>query len=138
MLHKLLVHQLHIGSTYSSKLISELIGYSDRTVREWKSVFISNKGLFPASEQGHYQRSGVLWHNEELNLCVRKFVLENGCVKGKKNLTCASFCCWVNEALLVNKVLYPGYPRKISVSTAQRCRLHHLGFEVVKKEHTCM
>jgi hypothetical protein len=39
----------------------------------------------------------------------------------------------VNEVLLTNQVLEPGYPRKISVSTA--CRwLHNLGFEVIRKK----
>lgn len=74
--------------------------------------------MFPESQQGCYQRSGVLWQNEELNESVRKFVRENGCVWGKKNLTCATFCKWVNESLLVNNVLEPGYPRRISLATA--------------------
>ena len=89
--------------------------------------------MFPDSQQGSYQRSGVLWQNEELNKCVRKFVRENGCVKGKKNMTCGIFCHWVNESLLVNRVLEPGYPRKISLATARRW-LHNLGFQVIKKQ----
>lgn len=85
------------------------------------------------TQQGRYQRSGVLWNNEELNEAVRKFVRENGCVKGKKNLASAAFCQWVNEVLLTNQVLEPGYPHRISVATA--CRwLHNLGFEVIKKK----
>ena len=59
---------------YSAKLISELLGYSDRTIRDWRSIFISNEGLFPDSEQGIYQCSGVLWQNEELNKKAREFV----------------------------------------------------------------
>ena len=100
---------------------------------EWRGQFTSNKGSFPDSDQGRYQRSGVLWHNEELNKLARQFVQKNTCVKGTKNLTSVSFCKWVNEVLLMNSFLEPGYPRKISLSTALRW-LHNLGFEVIKKK----
>ena len=89
--------------------------------------------MFPESQQGCYQRSGVLWQNEELNESVCKFVRENGCVRGKKNLTCATFCKWVNDSLLVNNVLEPGYPRRNFLATARRW-LHNLGFRVIKKQ----
>ena len=49
-------------------------------------MFISNEGSFPDSEQGKYQRSGVLWQNEDLNKKVREFVLTNASVKGKRTL----------------------------------------------------
>ena len=94
LLHKLLVHHFHIGVTESAKIIGELICFSDRTVREWRSVFLANNGVFPDTQQGRYQCSGILWKNEELNEAVRKFLRENGCVKGKKNMTCAAFCQW--------------------------------------------
>ncbi len=48
-------------------------------------------------------------------------------------MTIISFCRWVNESLLPNSVLDPGYPRKISVQTSRRC-LHELGFEVLDKK----
>ena len=54
-------------------------------------------------------------------------------MKGKKNLTAAAFCHWINEVLLLNSVLEPGYPRKVSLSTALRW-LHNLGFQVIKKK----
>ncbi len=92
---------------------------------------MSNEGSFPDMEQGRYQRSGVLWQTEEFNECARKFVRENTCVKRKQNLTAVSSCHWVNEVLLVNNVLEPGYPRQISLSTANRW-LHMLSFEVIK------
>jgi hypothetical protein len=84
LLHKLLACRFHIGVTESAKIIGELLCFSDRTIREWRSVFFANNGSFPDTQQGRYQRSGVLWKNEELNEAVRKFVRENGCVKGKK------------------------------------------------------
>ena len=42
------------------KLISTLIGRSERTVREWKYIFFHNDGSFPDSKQGGYRREGVL------------------------------------------------------------------------------
>ena len=132
-LHSFVVFRLHFSLTDCAVMIGELLGYSDRTVREWKSVFINNEGSFPNSEQGNYQRSGVLWHNEELNKKAREFIKANASVKGKQNLTAGTFCQWVNGCLLVNNVLEPGYPRRISISTALRW-LHNLGFQVIKKK----
>ena len=79
-------------------------------------------------KQGQYQRSGVLWHSESLNKKVRRYVQENAFVKDSANLTTFSFYQWINEQLLVNETLEPGYPRTISVETARRW-LHELGFE---------
>ena len=45
----------------------------------------------------------------------------------------AAFCSWVNEVLLVNNVLEPGYPRKVSVATALLWLLS-VGFQVIKKK----
>jgi len=74
-----------------------------------------------------------LWNNEELNKKAREFIKANASVKGKRNLTAGAFCQWVNGCLLVNNVLEPGYPRRISISTALRW-LHNLGFQVIKKK----
>ena len=51
-------------------------------------------------------------------------------MKGRPNLTACSFGEWVNEELLANETLEPGFPRKISVETARHW-LHELGFEVL-------
>ena len=132
-LHSLMVFRLQFSLSDSAKMIGELLGFSDRTIREWRSIFINNEGSFPDSEQGKYQRSGVLWKNEELNKKAREFVQTNASVKGKKNLTAVAFCSWVNEVLLVNSVLEPGSPRKLSISTTLHW-LCNLGFEVIKKK----
>lgn len=58
-LHSLLVFRLHLSLTDSAVMIGDLLGYSDRTVREWRSAFVNNNGSFPDSDQGTYQRSGV-------------------------------------------------------------------------------
>ncbi len=82
------------------------------------------------SEQGRYRRTGFLWSNEELNKKATKYVRGNANVKGKPNMTSIEFCQWVNNNLLKNSTLEPGFPRSVSLSTAVRW-LHHLGFEVL-------
>ena len=107
-----------------------MVKKSDRSVRRWRSGLIENGGVLPESQQGRYQRSGVLWQNEELNKNATEYVRENAAVKGRPNLTTVDFCKWVNESLLPNNTLEPGFPRKIGLETA-RLWLHHLGFEVL-------
>ena len=75
----------------------------------------------------HYQRSGVLWTNETLNKQATRYVRENAAKKGKANLTAGSFCQWVNESLLPNETLEPGFPSKIGVETARKW-MHEVGF----------
>ena len=60
-----------------------MVGKSDQTVREWKATFLTNGNSFPDTLQGKYQRKGVLWNDEKLNNCVRKYVRENANIKGK-------------------------------------------------------
>lgn len=80
--------------------------------------FFENGGVAPASKQGHYQRTGVLWKNEAMNKKAAKYICENAAVKGKANLTASTFCHLVNEKLLPNETLEPGFPRTIAVETA--------------------
>ena len=130
VLHHLLVTTLHFPLTRASQVIAELIGKSDRTVRDWRATFLGNSGSFPETLQGKYQRTGVLWQNEELNKKACEFVRANKAVKGRPNMKIACFARWVNEDLLPNHALEPGYPRKISQETARRW-LHELGFCVL-------
>lgn len=51
-------------------------------------------------------------------------------VKGKANLTAGSFCSWIDEELLPNETLEPGFPMKVSVETA-RIWMHEMGFMVL-------
>jgi hypothetical protein len=106
-----------------------VMGRSERSIRQWRSDFMEN-GDIPESKQGRYQREGVLWSNEELNKKACEYIRSNACVKGAPNLTSGSYFAWVNEHLLPNVCLTPGFPRKISVETARQW-LHHLGFEVL-------
>jgi len=58
------------GDTEASGL---MIGKSDKTIRALRDEFY-NDCKIPNSEQGHYQRSGVLWQNEMLNKKVCNYV----------------------------------------------------------------
>ena len=61
-------------------------------------------------------------------------VRQNAAVKGRRNLTSLDICRWVNDFLLPNTTLEPGFPRKISIETA-RLWLYHLGFEVLTAQN---
>ena len=125
-----LVTLLSFTETRAAEFVSTIIGKSDRTIRQWRHDLISNDGILPGTKQGQYQRSGVLWQNEELSEKAIQYVHANAAVKGKPNLTSMDFCKWVNKFLLPNSTLEPGYPRTVSVETARKW-LHHLGFEVI-------
>ena len=128
-----LVHESAMTNTDAANVIASLLGKNERTVREWKYIFCKNDGSFPDSKQGKYQRQGIFWQNEELNEAASDFVRNNAVVKGRPNMTSISFCRWVNDVLLPNSILEPGYPRRISVQTGRRW-LHELGFEVLDKK----
>ena len=116
--------------TDASELIAELAGKGERTIRLWRAQFVANEGSFPDSLQGKYQRSGVLWQNEELNKVATRYIRENKVVKGRPNMNLQSFTAWVNQTLLPNHGLEPGFPRKVSCETAREW-LHELGFQVI-------
>ena len=128
-----LVRQLNLGETQAAELAGLMIDKSDRTLREWRSQFFENGGEIPEGKQGKYQRSGVLWSNEDLNRKATRYIRENANVKGQPNLTVGKFCQWVNDDLLPNTTLEPGFPRKIAVETARKW-MHELGFSVVTKK----
>lgn len=124
-----LEYTLNFTATKSAEYAALMMGRSDRTIRQWRSDFMIN-GEILDNKQGTYQRKGLLWSSEELNKKASKFVRENVNIKGQPNLTSGSFCSWINECLLPNSCLVPGYPRKVSIETARQW-LHHLGFEVL-------
>ena len=125
-----LVAQFCFTTTNADNCVANLIGKSERSVRRWRSSLIENKGWLPGSKQGKFQRTGVLWRNEELNEKASTFVRANSAVKGEPNMTTLDFCKWVNNTLLPSSTLEPGFPRNVSVETA-RLWLHNLGFEVL-------
>ena len=125
-----LVHMFSFTETKAAEYAAAMVKKSERTVRRWRAGLIDNNGVLPESQQGRYQRSGILWQNEELNKKAAEYVRMNVAVKGRPNLTTVDFCKWVNECFLPNCTLEPGFPRKIGLETA-RLWLHHLGFEVL-------
>lgn len=124
-----LQYTLNFTATKACEYAAIMMGRSERSIRQWRTDYFEN-GEILENKQGHYQRTGLLWSNEKLNKKASEYVRENANVKGAPNLTSASFCSWINDFLLPNSCLEPGFPRKISVETA-RCWLHHLGFQVL-------
>ena len=82
---------LDLGKTKAAELAGMMVGRSGKTVREWRKQFME-EGEVPESKQGKYQRSGVLWSNEDLNRKATKYIRENASVKGQPNLTVGKFC----------------------------------------------
>ncbi len=121
-----------LGETKAAEVAGEMIGKSDRTVREWRAYF-NNNGAIPESKQGKYEQSGVLWTSEDLNKKASRYIRENATVKGRPNMTVGMFCQWVNDDLFPNETLGPGFPRKVAVETTRKW-MHELGFEVVTKK----
>lgn len=128
-----LTKHLEVGATKAAELAGMMIGKSDKTVREWRKQFFENEGVIPESQQGKYQRSGVMWCSEELNEKATRYIRDNANVKGQPNIIITKFCQWVNEDLLPNMTLEPGFPRKIGIETARKW-MHELGFSVVVKK----
>ena len=127
------VSKLGVPILTAARVTGELLGRSERTIREWWSGFIDNDCTFSGTLQGAYQRSGVLWSNEELNETIRKYVQENAALKGRPNMTAMSFTTWVNTELLPSQVLEPGFLKNISVETGRKW-LHELGFFIVDRK----
>lgn len=119
-----------IKKTDAAQTIANVTGKGRRTVRRWRKLFYENAETFPDSEQGHYQRQGVLWGDEELCEAACKYMRENAVTKGRPNMTAVSFTRWVNDCLLPNSILEP---RHIGVETGRKF-LHQLGFEVLNKK----
>ena len=125
-----LVKELSFTDTNAAKLTVTVIDKNEKNVRCWRTDLISNGGEFSESKQGHYQRTGLLWANEELNKKASEYVRANAAVKRKPNMTSMEFCKWVNKILLPNSTLEPGFPPQISVETSRKW-LHQMGFEVL-------
>ena len=65
---------LGMGKTEPAELAGIMVGRSERTIREWVAKFNDSGGGVPESRQGHYQRSGVLWSNEDLSRKAARFI----------------------------------------------------------------
>ena len=120
-----------LSKTDTAAVVGEVLHKNERTIWRWVEDFMSNGGEFSESQQGRYGRNNTLMSNEELCDRAREYVRENAAPRGRPNLTSAAFCQWVNNELLANTVLDPGYPRRVSVETARKW-LHDLGFDVLQ------
>ena len=125
-----LVSMFSFTETKAAEYAAQMLNKSDRTVRRWRSSLIENDGVFPESKHVKHQRTSVLWKDEDLNKKATNYVRSNAAVKGRPNLTSIDFCRWVNDSLLPNSTLEPGFPRKVCLETARKW-LHQLGFEVL-------
>ena len=116
----------------ASAIAGELVGKTERTVREWRQDFFCNQGCFSEYQRGKYVRPSII-DDEAARKDAVKFVRENAYKKGEPNMTAGMFCQWVNCDLLPCLTLDPSLPRKIGVETA-RLWLHQLGFQPL--QHT--
>ena len=74
-----LVHRFSFTETNAAEYAAAMVKKSDGTVRRWRS----DDGILPESQQGRYQRSGVLWKNEEVNKKATEHVRQNACSQRK-------------------------------------------------------
>ena len=111
-----LVNELSFTETRAAELTAKVIKKNEKTVRRWRTDLVTNGGSFTENSQGRYQRNAVLWSNEDLNQKASEYIRANAAVKGRPNLTSIEFCKWVNNSLLPNTTLEPGFPQRISMS----------------------
>ena len=67
------VHAFSFIETKAAEYAASMMKKSDQTVRRWRSALIDDE-ILPELEQGRYQRSGVLWQNEEQNKKAVQYV----------------------------------------------------------------
>ena len=114
--------------TKAAEEVALLLGVSEKTVRRWRYDWLENQGSFSESNKGKYSRYVVV-NDEEYRDKILKWIRENASVKGKPNLTAATFCTWLKSDLLpFVKQHHPDAPTEVSVATATRW-LHKLGFD---------
>ena len=123
-----LVKELSFTETRAAELTAKVLNENNETVRHWRTDLVANGGSISENKQGRYQRTRVLWANEDLTKKASEYAQANVAVKGRPNLTIVEFCKWMNKILLPNSTLEPGFPRRIAVETARKW-LHEMGFE---------
>ena len=110
----------------AAKEVGLLLGHNEKTVRTWCRDFYDNQGRFSELKQGKHLRQFIL-DEKDLRHKAAHWVRANSTVKGKPNMTGATFCSWVNTNLLPMAELPPGCPQQIQPRTAIKW-LHCLGF----------
>ena len=114
LLYTTLPSKFGLQKTGTATAVADILQKSERTVRRWIDEFVQNDGEFSDTQQGHYVRDNTLMSNEELCEKARVYVRANAAPRGRPNLTSSALCQWVNNDLLPNSVLEPGYPRRVS------------------------
>ena len=82
-----LVSRFQFTETNAATLAAELTHKTDRTVCQWHTDFVANDGVMPESKQGCFQRSGVLWSNEDLTQKATEYIRTHAAVKVTPNMT---------------------------------------------------
>ena len=75
--------KLSFTETNAAALTARVICKNEKTVRRQRTDLVSNGGAISESNQGRYQRTGVLWANEKVNKKATAYVGANAAVKGK-------------------------------------------------------
>ena len=127
MIYDNYIERFGLLKTAAAKEVGLLLGINEKTIRKWKAEFYSRGGVFSETSQGRYSRY-IPIDDEEYKDTALKWIRENATVKGKPNLTAATFCEWLNTELLpLVGNHHPEAPKKVSTATATRW-LHKLGF----------
>ena len=84
------------GVMSATKKVAALIHVGERTVRRWRSDFMTNHGQVSEDSRGEYERVSIL-NDEEFRKHATSWARANACVKGKPNMTVADFCQYVND-----------------------------------------
>ena len=67
------MHAFSLIETKAAEYAASMMKKSDWTARRWRSTLIDD-GVLTELEQWRYQRSGVLWQNEEQNKKAVEYV----------------------------------------------------------------
>lgn len=121
-----------MGSRDAAKEAVSITRFNEKTVRKYNKDFFNNRGKFPETRQGKYERH-CLHKDENIRLEASLWLRENSCKKGELNMIAQSFCQWVSDCLLPSHDLSPSYPRSISLRTAIRW-IRQLGFRPTSHE----
>ena len=108
-----------MGVMDAAQEAASMTGLGERTVRRFWKEWSDNGGSFDESEQGKFRRPKILDDDECRERAV-EWIRLNSVKEGEANMTARSFACFVNDKLLPNTCLLPGFPRTIGVTTARR------------------
>ena len=122
----LLITDHNYLKTKAAEESANVIGVNEKTVRRWHTEFYSSGGCFKEDDRGVYERLCVL-SDENCRKITLEWVRCNAYKKGEPIMTASDFLLWINNTLLPQAQLPPGYPQQISLATAKRW-LHSLGF----------